>query len=63
MLLLPTGFPGPIPAFSPLFVHRSWSYAQILLVGAILMPGRRTLQVTVDRWDSASDSDGVQRAR
>ena len=40
---LPARFAGIIPAFAPLFVHRSWRHAQLLLVGAILTPGRRTV--------------------
>jgi hypothetical protein len=28
---------------APLFVHRSWRHAQVLLIGAILAPGRRTV--------------------
>lgn len=43
MLPLPTRFAGPILAFAPLFVHRSWRHAQVLLIGAILTPGRRTV--------------------
>jgi DDE superfamily endonuclease len=43
MLDLPAHFAGLILAFAPLFVHRSWRHAQILLVGAILTPGRRTV--------------------
>lgn len=40
---LPTRFAGIILAFAPLFVHRSWRHAQVLLIGAILAPGRRTV--------------------
>ncbi|GJD67038.1 IS701 family transposase [Methylobacterium frigidaeris] len=40
---LPSRFAGLILAFAPLFVHRSWCHARILLVGAILAPGRRTV--------------------
>ena len=40
---LPTRFAGIIIAFAPLFVHRSWRHAQVLLIGAILAPGRRTV--------------------
>ena len=40
---LPTGFAGIILAFAPLFVHRSWRHARVLLIGAILAPGRRTV--------------------
>ena len=34
---------GLILAFAPLFVYRSWRHAQLLLVSAILTPGRRTV--------------------
>src|SRR5215207_9327961 len=40
---LPTRFAGLIIAFAPLFVHRSWRHAQVLLIGAILGPGQRTV--------------------
>jgi hypothetical protein len=40
---LPARFAGIILAFAPLFVHRSWQHAQVLLIGAILTPGRRTV--------------------
>ena len=43
MLPLPARFAGIILAFAPLFVHRSWRHAQLLLIGAILTPGRRTV--------------------
>ena len=40
---LPTRFAGVILTFAPLFVQRSWRHAQVLLIGAILAPGRRTV--------------------
>ncbi|AWV18253.1 hypothetical protein A3862_24330 [Methylobacterium sp. XJLW] len=40
---LPARFAGLILAFAPLFVHRSWRHAQLLLIGAILTPERRTM--------------------
>ena len=40
---LPARFAAVILAFAPLFVHRSWRHARVLLVGAILAPGRRTV--------------------
>src|SRR3712207_8001148 len=43
MLRLPARFAGIIIAFTPLFVHRSWKHAQVLLLGAILAPGQRTV--------------------
>jgi hypothetical protein len=43
MLPLPTRFAGIILAFAPLFVHRSWRHARLLLTGAIQVPGQRTV--------------------
>jgi hypothetical protein len=43
MLPLPARFAGLILAFAPLFVHRAWRHAQLLLIGAILTPGQRTV--------------------
>jgi hypothetical protein len=43
MLLLPSAFASWIQAFAPLFRTRVWSSAQILLLGAILAPGKRTV--------------------
>src|SRR6195952_3416591 len=43
MLPLPARFAAIILAFAPLFVHRSWRHAQLLLIGAILTPGRGTV--------------------
>ena len=40
---LPARFAVIILAFVPLFRHQTWHYAEILLVGAILAPGKRTV--------------------
>jgi hypothetical protein len=40
---LPARFASVILAFAPLFVHRTWRHARVLLIGAILAPGRRTV--------------------
>ena len=40
---LPARFAAIIIAFAPLFVHRSWRHAQVLLIGALLAPGQRTV--------------------
>ena len=40
---LPARFAAIILAFAPLFRHRTWHHAEILLVGAILAPGKRTV--------------------
>src|SRR5215218_8984897 len=43
MLRLPPRFAAVIFCFAPLFFQRSWCHAEMLLVGAILTPGRRTV--------------------
>ncbi len=40
---LPSRFAAVILAFAPLFVQRSWRHARVLLTGAILAPGKRTV--------------------
>ncbi|WP_428487039.1 IS701 family transposase [Rhodopila sp.] len=44
MLCLPPRFAAIILAFAPVFVqHRTWRHAQLLWLGAMLAPGRRTV--------------------
>ena len=40
---LPARFAAVILCFAPLFFQRSWRHAEVLLVGAILAPGQRTV--------------------
>ena len=40
---LPFCFTAVILAFAPLFLQRSWRHAEVLLTGAVLAPGRRTV--------------------
>ena len=40
---LPSRFAVVILAFAPLFLQRSWRHAAVLLTGAILAPGQRTV--------------------
>ena len=42
MLRLPARFAALILWFAPLFRRRNWRNADVLLLGAILAPGRRT---------------------
>src|SRR4051794_40409495 len=37
------GFVSLLQCFAPLFDSRVWNYAQLLLLGAILAPGKRTV--------------------
>jgi hypothetical protein len=43
MLTLPVEFTRLMMVFAPLFSWRVWQHAQVLLVGAILAPGKRTV--------------------
>jgi DDE superfamily endonuclease len=40
---LPARFAAVILCFAPLFRERSWRHAEVLLIGAVLAPGRRTV--------------------
>ena len=40
---LPSRLAAAVLCFAPLFRERSWRHAEVLLVGAILAPGRRTV--------------------
>lgn len=40
---LPSRFAAVILAFAPLFLQRSWRHARVLLTGAIMAPGQRTV--------------------
>ena len=43
MPCLPSRFATVILSFAPLFLQRSWRHAEVLLTGAILVPGQRTV--------------------
>jgi hypothetical protein len=43
MLHLPSRFAAVILSFAPLLIQRSWQHAQVLLIGSILAPGKRTV--------------------
>ncbi len=43
MQTLPTRMLHLLSSFAPLFSERVWSHAQVLLAGAILAPGKRTV--------------------
>ena len=43
MPVLPSRFATVILHFAPLFYRRSWRHAEVLLIGAILAPGRGTV--------------------
>ena len=43
MLTLPKEYFTLIAVFAPIFSKRVWQHVQVLLVGAILAPGKRTV--------------------
>lgn len=43
MLMVPKEFAILMTTFAPLFTKRVWQHVQVLLVGAILAPGKRTI--------------------
>ena len=43
MTLLPKWFTGVLQEFAPLFSARLWPQVQLLVVGAVLSPGKRTV--------------------
>jgi DDE superfamily endonuclease len=43
MLRLPACFAAVILCFAPLFRQHTWRHAQVLLIGAVLVPGQRTV--------------------
>ena len=43
MLRLPARLAAVILCFAPLFRQHTWRHAQVLLIGAILVPGQRTV--------------------
>lgn len=44
---LPSDVLAIIQAFAPMFTERVWQRVQVLLMGAILTPGRRTVVVVL----------------
>src|SRR5919199_2653919 len=47
MRTLPTAMIRVLTPFAPLFSRRVWQHAQVLLVGAILAPGKRSVASTL----------------
>jgi hypothetical protein len=43
MLMVPKEFASFLTTFAPLFTTRVWQHVQVLLIGAILAPGKRTV--------------------
>jgi hypothetical protein len=50
MLTLPSKYLTLIQVFAPLFSKRIWCHIQILVIGAILAPGKRTVVDSRPEW-------------
>jgi len=55
MTLLPKWFTDILQAFAPLFSTRIWPQIQLLLVGALLSPGKRTVTAALRVLGLADD--------
>ena len=47
MLTLPSEYLTLIQAFAPIFSKGIWSHIQVLVLGAILAPGKRTVSAVL----------------
>jgi len=56
MLTLPDAIIPVLKPFSMLFQHRTWIKTQVLLVGAILSPGKRTVTSALRVMGLSDDS-------
>ena len=55
MTLLPKWFTGILEGFAPLFSARIWPRVQLLVVGAVLSPGKRTVTAALRVLGLADD--------
>ena len=55
MALLPKRFTGVLEGFAPLFSARIWPQIQLLLVGALLSPRKRTVTAALRVLSLADD--------
>nr|WP_078304567.1 transposase [Deinococcus sp. LM3] len=55
MTLLPNWFTGVLQGFAPLLSARVWPQVQLLVVGAILSPGKRTVTAALRVLGLADD--------
>jgi hypothetical protein len=63
LLSLPPLFVSFFNTFAPLFSHRVWQHAQMLLIGAILAPGKRTITSCLRIMGHSSDRHFVNYHR
>ena len=53
MLSLPVAFSSVIGVFAPVFSRPVWPHVKVLLTGAVLAPGSRTVTAILRIWVSA----------
>ncbi len=51
MLPLPEDIFAPLASFAPVFARRVWRYMPVLVVGAILAPGRQMVSTVLRTID------------
>src|SRR5437764_15088202 len=56
MLRLPKESIAVLRQFAPVFSDRTWQWAQVLLVGAILAPGKRTVTAVLRVMGLSADA-------
>jgi len=54
MLSLPIAFPSALGVFAPVFSRPMWQHVNVLITGAVLAPGKRTVTAILSgSWDAA----------
>src|SRR5262245_27555312 len=63
MLSLPIAFRSAIGVFAPVFSRPVWQHVKVLLTGAVLAPGKRTVTAILQMmgWSAASDFQTYHR--
>jgi len=57
MLSLPMAFPSAIGVFAPVFSRPVWQHVQVLMTGAVLAPGTRTVTAILQMMGRSAASD------
>ena len=57
MLTLPIEFSSVIAVFAPVFARPVWQHVKVLITGAILAPGRRTVTAILQVMGRSAESD------
>jgi DDE superfamily endonuclease len=57
MLTLPIEFSSVIAVFAPVFSRPVWQHVKVLITGAILAPGRRTVSAILRVMGRSAESD------